>query len=121
MNTVYTVQWRYCDNSGCGVSVVCPDKESAQLVADLLKGEGRARIAVGFGMAALTRDGSLVWEEHSDESWDDLMTGAQAEELAAADPDHDWQITLQGPLSGRTYQRHAPGQWALIEQNPGFA
>jgi hypothetical protein len=43
MNTVYTVQWRYCDNSGCGVSVVCPDKESAQFMADLLKGEGNMR------------------------------------------------------------------------------
>lgn len=49
------------------------------------------------------------------------MTGAQAEELAAADPDHDWRIMIYGPLSGRTYQRHAPGSWVMVEQNEGFA
>ena len=46
---------------------------------------------------------------------------AQAEAMAAADPDHDWQIALEGPLSGRTYQRHGPNEWALVEQNQGFA
>ena len=49
------------------------------------------------------------------------MTGSKAEELAAADPDHDWRIVLYGPLSGRTYQRHATGEWVLIEQSMGFA
>jgi hypothetical protein len=28
---------------------------------------------------------------------------------------------LHGPLSGRTYQRHGPGQWMLVERNDGFA
>lgn len=79
------------------------------------------RIGVGFGMAALTKDGSLVWDEGPDVGWDELMTGAQAEELASADPDHDWQIVLHGPLSGRVYQRHGPNEWALIEQDMGFA
>jgi len=79
------------------------------------------RIGVGFGMASLTRDGAPVFVEESGMEWDQLMTGAQAEALASADPDHDWQITLEGPLSGRTYQRHGPGLWALIEQNQGFA
>lgn len=77
-------------------------------------------IAVGFGMAALTKDGGLVWEERG-QDFDECMTGAQAEELAAADPDHDWRIQLEAPLSGRTYQRHAANEWALIEQNTGFA
>lgn len=81
-----------------------------------------AVIAVGFGCAALTRDGGLVWDEpmEGDEDYD-LMTGAQAEALAAADPDHDWQIMLHGPMRSRVYQRHGPGQWALIEQGEGFA
>lgn len=78
-------------------------------------------IAVGFGYAALHKDGETVWAESSDVDDDDLMTGAQAETLAAADPDHDWQIILHGPLSGRTYQRHAANEWALIEQDMGFA
>lgn len=75
-------------------------------------------IAVGFGYAGLHCDGSAVYTESNG---DDDMTGAQAEELAAANPDHDWRIVLEGPLSGRAYQRHGPNQWALVEQNVGFA
>ena len=71
-------------------------------------------IAVGFGYAGLHRDG----EPTEDDAY---MTGKIAEERAAADPDHDWRILLEGPLSGRTYQRHGPGHWALVEQNMGFA
>ena len=78
-------------------------------------------IAVGFGYAGLTRDGHEVWSETEATEEADYMTGAKAEELAAADPDHDWRICLEGPLSGRTYQRHDAGQWALVEQNMGFA
>lgn len=78
-------------------------------------------IGVGFGYAALQKNSAVVWSE--DEVWESgkYMTGAEAEALAAQDPDHDWRIVLEGPLSGRTYQRHAPGEWALVEQNPGFA
>lgn len=75
-------------------------------------------IAVGFGYAGLHCDGKMVYAEEEGKG---EMTGAQAEALAAADPDHDWQIVLEGPMSGRTYQRHAAGEWALVEQNPGFA
>lgn len=79
-------------------------------------------IAVGFGYAALHRDGAPVWMEPTgDYDEESLLTGAQAEAMAAADPDHDWQIVLHGPLSGRTYQRHAANEWALIEQDMGFA
>jgi hypothetical protein len=78
-------------------------------------------IAVGFGYAGLTRDGHEVWSETGATEDDEYMTGAGAEELAAADPDHDWRIVLEGPLSGRTYQRHDAGQWALVKQNTGFA
>ena len=79
------------------------------------------RIAVGFGCAALFRDGVQVWTEEPDTKWEDCLTGQQAEDMAAADPDHDWQIMIHGPLSGRTYQRHEPGQWVMIESNEGFA
>lgn len=81
-----------------------------------------AIIGVGFGYAALICDGIPVWVEPNEvESDDDYMTGAKAEAMAAADPDHDWRIILDGPLSGRTYQRHAPGEWVLIRQDMGFA
>ena len=83
-------------------------------------------IAVGFGYAGLHRDGVPVWtegpdyDEHGEPIEGEYMTGAQAEAMAVADPDHDWRIVMDGPLSGRTYQRHAAGEWALIEQNQGF-
>ena len=78
-------------------------------------------IAVGFGYAALHKDGVPLWTELIDVVDDELMTGADAEALAAQDPDHDWRIVLHGPLSGRTYQRHEPGKWMLVEKNEGFA
>lgn len=87
-------------------------------------------IAVGFGFAACTKDGEIVLEEpqlrynENDEPIDeeqDYPTGADAEKLAAADPDHDWRIIIDGPLSGRTYQRQGEANWVLIEQNEGFA
>jgi hypothetical protein len=79
-----------------------------------------SRIAVGFGLAELTKDGETIWMEDSHD-WEKCMTVAQAEELAKADPDHDWRIVLHGPLRGMTYQRHGDTQWMLVEKNEGFA
>lgn len=79
-----------------------------------------SRIAVGFGMAALIKDGEWVWMEDGHE-WHECMTVAQAEKLAAADPDHDWRIVLDGPLRGSTYQRHGEMRWVLVKTNQGFA
>ena len=80
-----------------------------------------AVIAVGFGYAALHKDGEPVWSELNDVTDDELMTCADAEAMASKDPDHDWRIVLHGPLSGRTYQRHGPSEWMLVEKNEGFA
>ncbi|KQM37971.1 hypothetical protein ASE59_11780 [Sphingomonas sp. Leaf10] len=87
-------------------------------------------IAVGFGFAACTKDGAIVLEEprpsydDNGEMLDDdqhYPTGADAEKLAVADPDHDWRIMLESPLLGRTFQRQGAGNWVLVEQNAGFA
>lgn len=78
-----------------------------------------AIIAVGFGCAMLTKGSEVIHQEDPDA--DAFMTCAQAESLAVQDPDHDWRITLHGPLRGRTYQRQGPAEWALVEQNEGFA
>lgn len=82
-----------------------------------------SRISVGFGDAKLTKDSETIWEEDttSDCSYDDCMSVAEAEELAKADPDHDWRIVIYGALSGRTYQQHGDMQWVLVERNLGFA
>lgn len=78
-------------------------------------------VAVGFGVACVTRDGEDVWREQGDLDEEAFHDVAYFEALAAADPDHDWQIDLQGPMRGRTYQRHDVGKWVLIDSNAGFA
>lgn len=78
-------------------------------------------IAVGFGYAAVTRDGKEVYSEPNDGDEDKMWTGADAEKVAAADPDHDWRISKYAPLYDAVYQRHGEGQWVLIERGDGFA
>lgn len=80
-------------------------------------------IAVGFGYAYLERDGETWYEEPSGYDIEEIefMTGADAEEIAAADPDHDWRIILKAPLCGRVYQRQGKGLWVLIHRDRGFA
>jgi len=49
-------------------------------------------IAVGFGIAQITRDGDFVY---SDGDENDFPTLARFEEMAVADPDHDWRCQSQ--------------------------
>lgn len=77
-----------------------------------------AVIAVGFGSAFCSMDGKVVIEERRG---DEYYTVQHAEELALANPNHDWQIHLHGPLRGRVFQRHEPGKWVLVEEDDGFA
>jgi hypothetical protein len=77
-------------------------------------------IAVGFGLACITKNGSIVWDANGVEL-DQCLTVAQAEEMAMADPDSDWQIMMHGPLRGATYQRQGEMNWVMIEKNNGFA
>lgn len=90
----------------------------AGVVEDLFPPDGV--VCVGFGCACVTCDGKLVFDGEGKE-WDQCMTGAQAEALASADPDHDWRILLMAPLSEREYQRHDAERWVLVTQGQGFA
>ncbi len=76
-------------------------------------------IAVGFGVAQVTRDNELVFQEQPDD--ERLRTLAEFEEMAKQDPDHDWRVLLVAPLRSREYQRHDDGKWVLIDSGPGFA
>lgn len=78
-----------------------------------------AIIAVGFGSADVTKDGEYIYsEEHGKEDYRAL---SEFEDMAKTDPDHDWRVTMFGPLHGETYQRHGDNEWVLIESNEGFA
>ena len=77
-------------------------------------------VAVGFGSAGLYRDGVMVADGEALIDTDNPLTGAVCEQIAAADPDHKWEIVLNGPLSGATYERTTIG-WVLVASNAGFA
>lgn len=78
-------------------------------------------IAVGFGSALLWKDDELIYNESDCETEEEFMTVREAEELTAADPEHDWRIEKYGPLHGETFQRQGPEEWICIESNQGFA
>ena len=80
----------------------------------------RSRIAVGFGYAAVTKDGEEVWSEGYGAPWNKLPTLRKFENMARKDPDHDWRAIMHGPLHGEEYQRHGKGKWVLVESNQGF-
>ena len=79
-----------------------------------------AVIGVGIGYAALTRDGRPVYEE-SGRRHRDLMTVAQAEELASREPARDWRIHLVAQLENRHYRRTGAGLWELYECDSGMS
>lgn len=81
----------------------------------------RDRIAVGFGFAAVLKDGEPVWAEDPSTKFEDCWTGMKAENAARRSPRHDWQIVMDAPLKGRTYQRHGKNTWVLVKTNQGFA
>jgi hypothetical protein len=79
-----------------------------------------AVIGVGLGYAALTRDGLAVYEENGKRHCD-LMTVAQAEELAQREPDQDWRIHLVAQLENRHYCRQGAGLWVLYQRGYGMS
>ena len=79
-----------------------------------------ALIGVGFGMATLTRDGDVVYEEDSSETAGPI-TVAQAEELAQTFPEHDWCIHLVALLDDRHYRRIGDGLWKLYKRGYGLS
>lgn len=95
----------------------CPHCSSAALNAPM-----DMVIAVGFGDAYVLRDGECVYsEQQAENEGEKYWTVRDAENMAASDPDHCWQIVKFGPLHGETFQRHSAENWVCIESNRGFA
>ena len=78
------------------------------------------RIGVGFGSAGYSKDGKTLWEECGEE-FDELPSVQQVEEMAQADPNHDWRIFFFAPLYEAEYQRQGEGVWVLVRKDVGFA
>jgi hypothetical protein len=79
-----------------------------------------AVIGVGLGYAALTRDGWSVYDENGKRHCD-LMTVAQAEDLARREPERDWRIHLVSQLENRHYRREGACLWVLYERGHGMS
>jgi hypothetical protein len=75
-------------------------------------------IAVGFGYAAVTKNGQEIYRETEEGS---IWNTQNAENEARKDPDNDWRIHLEAPLSERHYQRQGKNHWALYKKGIGFA
>ncbi|MEJ8547166.1 hypothetical protein [Brevibacillus borstelensis] len=79
-------------------------------------------IAVGFGVAQVTKNGQVVYDELDYiEDEERIWTAQDAEDIAKKDPDNDWRIHLEAPLSERHYQRQGEGLWVLYKKGNGFA
>ena len=78
-------------------------------------------IAVGFGMAIVTKDNQLIYSEDRIDSDDSYWTVQDAENLAKLEPDCDWRIQKEGALHGETFQRQGDNNWVCVESNRGFA
>lgn len=82
--------------------------------------EMERRIGVGFGSAGYSKDGETLWQEGGEE-FDELPTVQQVEDMAKADPGHDWRIFFFAPLYEAEYQRQGEGVWVLVRKGMGFA
>jgi hypothetical protein len=79
-------------------------------------------IAAGFGSATVTKDGECVYDENETaHAGREYWSGTDAEKAAAADPDHDWRISIIAPLYDAEYQRQGPSHWVLVAKGQGFA
>lgn len=76
-------------------------------------------IAVGFGVAQVTRGKRVVFSEKYDDK--EYHTLAEFEAMAEKDPEHDWRVLLHAPLRSSEYQRQGKDRWVLINSGPGFA
>ena len=95
----------------------CATCSTAALVAPL-----KREIAVGFGSAFVTRDGIKIYDGQAEyQTRGKALRVKDIENMARAEPDHDWRIVFHGPLHGETYQRQGKNHWVCVESNEGFA
>lgn len=70
----------------------------------------------GFGSVDVTRGDELALSDvHGTTTVEDY------EALAKLDPEHDWRVTVNGPMYGVVYQRQGEGEWIAVENLDGFA
>lgn len=71
----------------------------------------------GFGMVGIFRDGETVAGTCGEAAT--LIRRWRGE--AHRDPDHEWVIEIDGPMSGVRYTRQPTGKWLTTHRSRGFA
>ena len=72
----------------------------------------------GFGVVSLLRDGVFVASSQEKRC---LWTMRLWREMANADPEHEWAIQIESPMTGVRYTRQSDHEWIATHRNPGFA
>jgi hypothetical protein len=70
-----------------------------------------APLAIGFGQVYITKDNKMIWCGD-----DPHVLLRRFENKAIKDSDHDWRVTINGPLYDCVYQRDGLKEWVLIER-----
>jgi hypothetical protein len=95
-----------------GGCLCCPGSEDILSMSEVLY--------QGFGGYHVEKDGEIFYWPKSDLKWEEYKTLADIEKDAKKSPKSLWQVILNNPLRGATWERKR-GQWHLIESNAGFA
>lgn len=78
-------------------------------------------LAVGFGSCTVSKDGTGIYDEGMVPNGEDAPILQKYEDMAKADPDHDWRVAFYGAMSETEYQRQGDEAWVLVKKGDGFA
>jgi len=74
----------------------------------------------GFGGYQVQKDGKVIYQGDHDGEWETFKQLKEFDEMAEKEKG-EWQVILNSPLRGATWERKEKGRWVLIETNQGFA
>jgi len=74
----------------------------------------------GFGGYSVRKNGKFFWAGDSNGEWKSFPTLKKFENLARKTK-AKWEIVLDNPLRGATWQRKGKNRWVLTKTNLGFA
>jgi len=96
-----------------GSCLHCPESEDVLAMDTVLY--------YGFGGYSVRKNGKLFYEGDPAGEWESFKTLKQIERQAKKEPKAKWEVKLDNPLRGATWQRNKNGEWILKETNQGFA
>ena len=75
---------------------------------------------MGFGGYSIKKNGKHFWSGNSDAKWESYPTLKKFENMARK-VKAKWEVVLDSPLRGATWQRKGENRWVLTDTNQGFA